>query len=362
MTATIIALKPTTDQLSQYINDISDVTSYSYSLTQTGLPALTILVPDWYAEFAEKLAVAKSHCLDWTNGILTSLTTIPQSLVNLNTLLQAELNVITKSLQALQADPQNESAIQAIQACIPKLQAAIESVQLTINGLDDAMAEFNTELVSDSAVLSAIASDAMASAEADTAQIQKLVDSVNTLQDTINSKKQLVKLEKGLKIDYIIFISTVKIVVGVLIEDEDMVVDAAVSALEDTYNVIVADGADVKAEQDEIANVQAEMDQENKAIAMLKSISLTFDQLLQENEEVQKSATGVRNFWQAAVYETYQMVQDLDKMLNDLSASDIDSAINDVTDLSEQWNEIEEQAFLIKDIKYKFDKNVASIS
>ena len=64
-------------QILDYVNSVGTVSSYVYALTKTDLPVLNF-PPSWYADFTEKLAVAKADSLSWIYSVVPTLQLLPR--------------------------------------------------------------------------------------------------------------------------------------------------------------------------------------------------------------------------------------------------------------------------------------------
>jgi hypothetical protein len=356
MNSKIVMLKPSNQQVEDYINAIASISAYAYGLETTDLPALTIS-PDWYADYAQKLVLAKAHCQYWNYGIMPVLTEFPNSIVNLNTLIQEDIINLNQNLEQLQENPDDTNCIKAVSDTLARIKREMLPVNNVMSNLNKGTYEFTEQLTADTQTLDTISTDAYDSAVGDKELIKKLTDSVENLQRIIYDKRQLVKLKKGLQLDFLITISAIKVVVGIVSENPKLVVKAVITGIKDAYDIIVAEGADVKEEQDLIKLIQDEMGEVDKTIATLQSISKSFNNLEQENQQAQLSLNWIRQFWQAYFVETNQIMDDMQKMLEDITNKDIADAIVQLKDLSNKWNDFEEFASVLAGVTYKLNPN-----
>ncbi|HEU4794595.1 MAG TPA: HBL/NHE enterotoxin family protein, partial [Pyrinomonadaceae bacterium] len=155
--------------------------------------------PSWYADFTEKLAVAKADSLSWIYSVVPTLQLLPGSFINFNSVFQQNLSSLVQNLQAVKADPNDSTARQQLASVLQTLLTEVQSAQTVIQSLDSAMNTFAADLQPDAQTLGDLASSATTAAGADSAQVQKLDTVIENFRQAIASENQRASLENLLK-------------------------------------------------------------------------------------------------------------------------------------------------------------------
>lgn len=348
----------TQQQILDYVNSVATVSSYVYALTKTELPVLNF-PPSWYADFAEKLAVAKADSLSWIYSVVPTLQLLPRSLINFNSVFQQNLSSLVQNLQVLKANPNNTAARQELASVLQTLLTEVQSAQTVVQSLDSAMDTFAAELQPDAQTLNDLASNATTAAGADTAQVQKLDAVIENFRQAIASEEQRASLENLLKGDLALFIVGVAMTIGWVggpIVDGILAM-AAIGILAGIGDKLASE-PNVQAFQAEIGSVQQEIGAVNTEVALLQNTSTRFTQLLSANSEAQQALSVVRAIWDDPAADLAAMIQDLNNASTDLNLSMLDDAIKASQGAASTWNQIEEFASSLNFVQFKFDPTV----
>lgn len=354
----VVYLKPTETQIEEYINAVSKVTCHAYAISETRLPVLSIC-PKWYGDYAEKLSVAQSHCFSWINGVLNNIEKLPEILIDYNELIQRELNSLIAGLTSFKIENGNKDTILSQ---VNNLKLQTDGIYRAIENLYESIEEFIKDLDVDEGILSEICVEAEKSSQFIEEDVKKLNTSIYNLQKLIYDKSQLVKINRGLKIDVAVAITLVNLTVGAVFKCPTTLILGAFSGLVAGYEFLIVEEPDVKELQEEIINIEGEINEVNTSISLMANTSLAFKELASGNKTSYESMFVIKDIWVSALRDIISVTDCVAELVNEIEKQSIDEIITSIEMVAKEWNEIQGFASTLNKIKYNLNKEILEVS
>lgn len=354
--SSLVAFQPTKQQLADYVNAIAIVNNYAYGITNQKLPVLNY-PPSNYAQFATDFVPAKQHALNWTTNTFPSMLQFPKTLKDqVSNLFNLEESMVEAYLNILIADPTNEKAKTGLASSLATLVQSITAQKATVETIEKSLADFITNIASDSETLAAIAKGALADAGDDKTTIQNLQDNINKLNDEISTAQTLLTVSEigiGLSI-FVALIGAVLLAVpgaqgaGVAI----IVVGVGGTAASIAGTVIETER--IKAMQAEISSDQNQISGLNKDIVVLNAVSTQFNNLYKASLNAAEALTTIKSMWDSLEEEIHTLSTELTDVNSDVSSANYQKALDDFQTAETNWTDVLDFAEALAGLDFKW--------
>ncbi|HEX8306114.1 MAG TPA: HBL/NHE enterotoxin family protein [Jatrophihabitans sp.] len=352
----IVAATPTTEQLLEYQNACATVNSYAYAIANTALPVLNQPPAD-YGTFSTLFAPAKAHCVEWTSSIFPTMLSFPAILVSqASDLFNMEESMADAYLDVLIADPTNQDAKAGLEKALLTMQSIAQTQIDTAEGLLTSMNTFATDITADSAALNTIATESLADAATDEADIQALEAQIVTLKNEIKKlNKSLTAAEIGISVSlYVGLIGAVCCVIpGAELAGAGLIViGVAGEAASITETVLLTQS--IQAANASIQADQQQIEAYNQDVVELQSTNLQFQWLDEANAATQIAIQQVIAMWRDLDAELTAVMQELANSDYDATKEQYQAAQDDLNAAAAAWQEVVEFATALAGVSYNW--------
>ncbi|MDQ1744464.1 MAG: hypothetical protein QOE23_2803 [Pseudonocardiales bacterium] len=352
----IVAATPTTEQLLEYQNACATVNSYAYAIANTSLPVLNQPPAD-YGTYSTLFAPAKAHCVEWTSSIFPTMLSFPAILTSqASDLFNMEETMADAYLDVLIADPTNQDAKAGLQKALLTMQSIAQTQIDTAEGLLTSMETFSTDIAADAAALNAIATDSLADAATDEADIQALEAQIVALKNEIKKlNKSLTAAEIGISVSlYVGLIGAVCCVIpGAELAGAGLIViGVAGEAASITETVLLTQS--IEAANASIQADQQQIEAYNQDVVELQSTNLQFQWLDEANAATQIAIQQVISMWRDLDAELTAVIQELTNSDYDATKEQYQAAQDDLNAADAAWQEVVAFATALAGVSYNW--------
>ncbi len=343
-------------QMTDYVNAMSKVNLYVYSITQQSMPVLSY-PPTNYGDFTTKFAPAKAHCMDWTNSIFPTMLSFPKSIVDqFDDFFNIQETMADVYLQRLQKDPNDEKSKKGLNASLKTMQNIIQQQIKIAEGLITSLNSFSVNITADADILNFIATSALDDVKSDKQKIIDLNNSIKNLQDEIST------LQTWLTVSQIgsvlsIFVGLVGAVCCVIPGAQGVGIGLiVVGVLGEAGSITgwVLSQKAIDAANDQIDSQRNQIDGYNQDVILLQGINTSFKYLIDANMEAQKAIKVVIEVWQQLDNEIEIVRKDLADVDSDVTSASYVKASDDLNKANEAWQDVVEFAKALAGIDYKW--------
>jgi len=355
-TAKLVATQPTPQQLTDYANALIVVNSYAYAITNQQLPVLNY-PPANYATFVADFAPAKQHALNWSTNIFVSIVQLPTTIVSqaANLFNMEELS-ITLYLQALIQDPNNTMAKQGLASALSSVQQIIQDQVTSITSIQSQLVTFSSDIQTDAATLTQIASESLADAGTDQQTIVTLNADIVTLNAEISTAQTLLTVSE-IGIGLSIFTGLIGAVCCTIPGAQTVGVGLIVMGVAGTAASIagtVIETQSIQVMQNQITSEQNQISGLNQDIIQLQGVSTQFNQLYTANLQAQNALTAISEMWTLMDDTINEVAAELTDVNNDVAAAQYQQALTDFQDAETSWNDVVAFATALAGINYSW--------
>ncbi|MDF2885369.1 MAG: enterotoxin [Clostridiaceae bacterium] len=339
-----------------YINSMTIVNQYVYSITKQDMQVLTSPPVD-YAKFTSSFSTAKATCMTWTNAIFPSILSFPQVTLSSDSLFKMELNVAQNYLKLLQSDPNNNVYKKSLHDSMTNLEKTIQINVDSATALLIRLEYFSKEINQDAKVLNDIAVQSFNDLTSDKNEITELTNDIADLRKKISTwQTELTVAEIGTATS--VFTALVGIaccfipVVGVVVGPTILVI-AVGGEVASIVSAIVLD-KDIKDAEKKIDADLKKISKDNQDVLALQSINTTFKNLLNANVATQNALKEIISLWTDLQTIISDTKTDLTNVDNDITAEEYSNALNDINTTADSWSDVVAFSNALNSIDYKW--------
>lgn len=327
----VVSLK---DTQNTYKENVLKITLLMSSVVNSNLPPMKITPPD-FNQFSESLVKAKASALSWTNGPLSHLLSVPESVRDYNSIITPILQDALTQTGILKDDPNNQSAKRILDFDLKNLSSQMNLIVSSISASVTSIKQFRSTLPSMANELSSIADRAIEDAKADEKQIQELQTKIDNLNKEIDN---LTAGIVGLGI-----LDAAAIGIGALGFAMPFPANVAIwifsgAAIAAATTVIVVDGIKISSDKDQIAAAQGRMDEYTADVSTLKILSNNFDRLSNEVDQIQDNVQAVLNAWLNLESDINAAILDITTATADSKSDSYSKVYDDLEQAVQDWN------------------------
>ncbi|MFY0598052.1 MAG: HBL/NHE enterotoxin family protein [Cyclobacteriaceae bacterium] len=352
-TSLLVGAQPTKQQLADYVNAISIVNNYAYSITNQSMPVLS-QPPANYASFVQSFVPAKQHVLNWSQNIFVNMTQLPKTIEGqAKNMFSMEDTYIKSNLNKLISNPADKTAKKGLSDALKIVDKVIQGQLTTIGSIEKELSAFALNVTKDSTSLSNISAQALAMAGSDKVQIGKLNTTIGQLQENIaSSQKLLMAAEMGMGIS--LFVCLVGVAVCAIGGAGTAIIVIAVAAESASIagtviekNIIKTDANLINADQKLVSTL-------NQDVILLSALSSQFQGLVKANAAAMNALTQIKNMWINLQTTIGAVSTELTAINTDLTTADYKKALADFKVAETNWNEVVAFASSLAGINYKW--------
>jgi hypothetical protein len=337
---------PIDQQLADAFNVNNAVMAYVLGISNTSLPSVTP-EPDWYSTFMTNFADAKTHAMAWTNTIAPNLVGIPMGIANYAFTFNLNMININSALSALQQDPSNEQARQALLTGLKSLLSGFAyQFSTSVSFRTEVIDLFAENLTADAAIMQAAIVNAKTTVGYDQTKVDNLVASIANLQSEIN-KWQTVVTAAAIGAGVSFFAGAVIALFTFGAGLAFGIIGAAAG-----IGTALAANAKIIELRAKIAQDQLDMSNLNLQIATLTAMMGQLNQVISLADAASTQIKLINQAWQVLEQEIVNVITDLQNAEHDLSSSDLKALQNDLNSANDDWEGLRRFCLTIGGIKY----------
>ncbi|WP_157729303.1 HBL/NHE enterotoxin family protein [Tumebacillus algifaecis] len=365
MITQVRALAPDSDNVNQqivdYLNACTLVSAYVYGFTNATLAPL-LDPPSWYSRFVSDFGVAKGHAMQWNSSIMPQLLEIPQSVCDMNNIVQSKFNRITDLLQQWQANPSDTALQQEILEQLDSLHERVVSETVACSQLLQSLRTYNTNTQNDYVILKQGLDDTEHQLEADKEEMERIQAEIQALTDEIQKLNTQLTVSV-IKIGVSIFICVVGIVVGVATAGgSTVVVSVGVSGLTSSVKNTISLSKQIQADQAKITEDTAELDKLAQDVTVLTAQTNTLEQICDANLQAQQALIVITDVWTTFADALKELKKEIEVMEANVTVENINGALAEFVLVQNEWNEINTFAAQLAQINYVYDPEIEEIA
>lgn len=344
------------DSIVDYINACNTVSAYSYQFANASLSVL-LKPPAGYNDFVTQFGVAKGHAMEWNTSLIPQMIAIPQMIVDSNRIITTKFNNINLDLKDDLSDP---DVMDDLIKNLENIQKRVNGDLDSMNGLIKDLQTFGDTLANDYNTLDSGIGQLNSAEQADEAEVKRLQQEIQNLQDEIREYNQLLTAsEVGIGVS--IFVTLVGVVVGVATGGAGWAVCAVgVIGIGASVTGTVLLSEKIQEDQNQLGQDAGNLDAYNQDLVVLNSEITTLKQLIVANQKAQDALVNVTKLWQDMADSTQQLLDELKKAESD-ATSNLPQCSQDVQTAQSEWNALEQFCEKLTKIDYKFDPEVQNI-
>lgn len=354
--AMVVQAQPTKEKLLEYQNSCALVNQYAYAITNTTLPSLTN-PPDHYAEFVTSFMPAKSHCLEWSQGIFPEMLALPSVIAEeAGDMFAMDAGLISDFLEALIDDPSNEHAKHGLGTALAKIRSTVQTQVDSTVKLKGRLDKFYTALASDSKVLTDIAEKALKFAGDDEQKIKSLAKQMDDLNKEVEGLSvALVISQIGTAVS--LFVGVIGIAVCFIPGAQGVGAGIIVLAVIGEAASIAGWVLSQKAINEKNASIQQDrklVDQYKQDIVALQAGAKQFQWLEAARSRAASAMDAIVQMWGEIDAELEDVARDLAEVGTEATSQQYVEAQLDMERAKLSWHEVMEFALALSGIDYKW--------
>lgn len=323
-----------------YKQNVVLVNTLMTSVLTSNLPALHETPKDW-GEFAQALENAKSGALEWVNGVMARLLSVPDTVRGYNGVVQQLLTSASTQAEALIANPTDTAAREILLQNLDDMLSQITLVRTFVEGALDHVRKFKDTLPALAQNLIGLSQKAIADAKADEKKIQELQSDIDQLQNDI---QELTKAIVALGI-----VDGLTITLGVVATIAAWPLGASVwfvlgPAVIVATTMIALDAARIKADKEKIAQDQQRITGLTADVATLHVLAQNFQQMANKATSLETNLSQILAEWQKLEDDVKAAIGNLQAAITDAHKPDYQAVKTDIDDAKEEWDAAMAQA------------------
>jgi hypothetical protein len=336
---------PIDEQLAAAFNSNNAVMAYVTGLMHSILPPLQPQ-PDWYTAFSVQFADAKTHAMEWYNTITPGLIAIPSGIHDYAFAFTSNMVSINAALTALQQNPQNQPAQQAVRAGLQNLLSGFSTFLTATTSFQQQIDTFATNLTGDATNMQAAIQNATQTAGYDARQVTNLLQDIQTLQNQVSTWQ---KVLTGAAIAAGVGFSVCGIIAFFSL---GLAIAFGVVGAMASIALIIASSVEIQQLSAQIAVDQSQMTDLNSSIAALKALEQMLQNLITLSQAASAQVQLIIRAWQAMETDITSVITDLNSAQGDLSSLNLVGLQNDLNHANTDWQTLRSFCLVLMGIKY----------
>lgn len=336
---------PIDQQLADAFNSNNAIMAYVLGLQGTNLPALTP-EPDWYGQFLSDFSDVKIHALTWINTIAPGLVSIPTGIANYVFTFNLNWQNINSALTALQANPQNVQAQQALLQGLQALHDGFTTQLSSVTGFQQIIDDFAAQLTTDAALMQQAVANAQGTQGYDQQQVATLTNDIQNLHNEI-SKWQIVVTAAGIGAGVAFFTGAV---IAIFTFGAGLAF-GIIGALAGIATLIAAE-AEIQKLTGQLNQDLADVSNLNQQIAALGVVIQNLQTLITLSNAASQQIGLVLLAWQALGADITVVIADINSAEGDLSSLNLAALQNDLNNANADWLALKSFCLTIAGIQF----------
>ncbi len=332
--------KPLAAAQNTYKQNVVLVNTLMTSVLTSNLPALRETPKDW-GEFAQALENAKSGALEWVNGVMARLLSVPDTVRGYNGVVQQLLASASTQAEALVANPTNTAARGILLQNLDDMLSQITLVRTFVTGALDHVKKFRDTLPALAQNLIGLSQKAIADAKADEQKIQELQSDIDRLQRDIQELTKTI-IALGIVDGLTITLGLVATIglwpVGPLV----WLVLGPVVAVATT--IIALDVEQINADKEQITQDQQRITGLTADVSTLHILAQNFQQMANETTKLETNLAQILTEWQKLENAVKAAIGDIQAAITDVHKPDYQAVKTDIDAAQQEWNAAMAQA------------------
>lgn len=354
--AKLVAMQPTSQQITDYANALIIVNSYAYAITNQQLPVLKH-PPANYSNFAEQFSPAKGHALNWSTNTFVSMTQLPISIAEQAAdLFDIEKLFITAYLNMLIENPADASAKKKLKDALTIVQTMISNQVNAIGNIQTSLQQFSIDVRTDATTLEEIAKKALEDVKEDQDKIKEITALISDLNRRVaNAQTVLTMAEIGMGVS--IFVGIVGAVVCFIPGAQSIgigMIVIGVAGLAASIAFTVIEEKNIRNLQESILANNKQISEYNQDVIQLQGISTQFTELQKANEKAQLALETIVTMWQQLATTIDAVSIELTAVDKDITSEQYQHALSDFQTAETRWNEVVVFAKAMAGINYSW--------
>ena len=239
-------------------------------------------------------------------------------------------------------DPSNELHKESLKNDLNDLKSCLSRISKAIKDAYDELDTYNTgELEKISINLKNIAARAVEDSKADLTKVDEFTNSINKLKKDIDNLT-LEIIAAAVAAGVAVTLGIVAVALAGPFGMITWIVLAPVVA--GAIYIITIDSLKIKADQEEIKQIYSKIDIVNYDMAILKTITQTFSDMVVKLVDVKSNMSEMLKQWQILKTDAENSLNDITKALKDEDTPDYNAIKTDLNAASEEWTKVNNQA------------------
>ena len=336
---------PIDQQLADAFNANNAIMAYVLGLQSTDLPQLTP-EPDWYKQFLSDFSDVKTHALAWINTIAPGLVSIPTGIANYVFTFNLNWQNINSALTALQANPQNVQAQQALLQGLQALHDGFTTQLSSVTGFQQVIDDFAAQLTTDATLMQQAIANAQCTQGYDQQQVATLTDDIQNLRNEI-SKWQTVVTAAGIGAGVAFFAGAVIAIFTFGAGLAFGIIGAAAGIA-----TLIAAEAKIQSLTGTLNQDMLDVSNLNQQITALGVVIQDLQTLIALSNAASQQMGLVLLAWQALGADITVVIADINAAEGDLSSLNLVGLQNDLNDANADWLALKNFCLTIAGIQF----------
>ncbi|RYY90163.1 MAG: hypothetical protein EOO15_03710 [Chitinophagaceae bacterium] len=330
------------DKMANHVDVLAKIRAYAIGVQQTNIAAYKDPPPTWFQTLSTNLTAAKGHASVWNTTLEPGITaTVPQTVIELGTRFKVATNAMLAILDSSGNNPTPDQVTKMstdlawIVRHVEEQRAAIASLQLQFKTFQgNAAADFNTLTTGNDSIQQAILDD--------NKRIIELQGDI-AVQNAEIAKDNAAITASGIAGGVGLFVGVAVIGFGAAATGPFAPIAIGIGAfimvgsIIEMATVMAIYAAKAAAAQKQLAQDQADLDNEKKEVASLTVMNNSITNLVNLNKDMAQSLTDVANWFEAISAKIKTVKTDLDDAGTDMTKADWDSFYMDIQASQLDW-------------------------